>query len=183
MIYTIKDLAEGKCIAENDGTPEQLQELMKLAFPNDLSIPIGDSKFYMKLGWDLNKWTATDLDTLPKLPIQSVKVFLKQNKEKIEETKEPELKRGDRVYVSNISEENAFANKLERIFIAKVDEALNRFMCVNNIDTKSYINGGPFSIVGWNHAVKVPTIEATRMTIAEIEKKLGIERLEIIDKP
>ena len=56
-------------------------------------------------------------------------------------------------------------------------------MCVNNIDTKSYINGGPFSIVGWNHAVKVPTIEATRMTIAEIEKKLGIERPEIIDKP
>ena len=183
MIYTIKDLAEGKCIARNDGTLEELLELMKLAFPNDPSIPKGDSKFYMKLRRGLDEWTGADLDTSPEIPIQSVKAFLKQNKEKIEETKEPELKRGDRVYVSNTTEENAFANKLERIFIAKVDGALNRFMCVNNIDTKSYINGGPFSIVGWNHAVKVPIIEATRMTIAEIEKKLGIERLEIIDKP
>ena len=52
MKYTIKDLREGKCAVINDGTLEQLQDVLKKAFPNDVSIPEGGAYYYGKEEYD-----------------------------------------------------------------------------------------------------------------------------------
>lgn len=57
-MYTIKDLAEGRCTILNDGTVEQLRAVIKAAFPNIECIPNGSCKYYCKdnsinhLTWD-----------------------------------------------------------------------------------------------------------------------------------
>lgn len=71
--FTIEDLANGKVAVMNDGTVEELREVLKLAFPNDKwGGATGTSKLYFK---DFDKTWGNGSDT--KLPTQSVKEFLK----------------------------------------------------------------------------------------------------------
>lgn len=71
MKYTIKDLAEGKCILHNDGSLVQLKKVLKKAFPT-AKIPEDVAIFYFA-GNDGN-WRAHNLLTSA-LPVQSVKEF------------------------------------------------------------------------------------------------------------
>ena len=73
--YTIQDLSEGKVAVLNNGTLEQLKKVLKLAFPQDTTIPGGSCELYKK--WRTYNWCGVD-DT--NLPIQSVKDFLDQEK-------------------------------------------------------------------------------------------------------
>jgi len=71
--FTIKDLELGKCAVINDGTLEQLREVIKLAFPNSDQHLAGAFRFYFP-PIDINKiWECSD-DT--DQPTQSVKDFL-----------------------------------------------------------------------------------------------------------
>jgi hypothetical protein len=71
-MFTIKDLSEGKCAVINDGTLEELWEVLSLAFPNDKAEAHGTHNYYLKYR---NGWKA-QLKT--DLPTQSVKLFLKK---------------------------------------------------------------------------------------------------------
>ena len=71
--YTIKDLKNGKVAVVNDGTLEELKEVLSKAFPDDKSIIYGLLVYYKVRLDNSNKWCPlreTDL------PTQSVKDFL-----------------------------------------------------------------------------------------------------------
>jgi hypothetical protein len=93
-MYTIDDLRNGKCAVINDGTLEELREVLKLAFPNDKSIITGSCDFYYKgnqIEWhadnDNNLPTQSVKDFLKKenMSINKLEIELKQNKEKLAE--------------------------------------------------------------------------------------------------
>lgn len=44
--FTIKDLAEGKCAVKNDGTVEELNKVLKAAFPSAEETAYGKNLFY-----------------------------------------------------------------------------------------------------------------------------------------
>lgn len=73
MKYTIKDLAEGKCTVKNDGTLDELNKVLKLAFPADPSAPYGAYVYY-SIG-SSNRDIFIGSDSID-LPTQSVKDFL-----------------------------------------------------------------------------------------------------------
>lgn len=75
MKFTIEDLAQGKCAVINDGTLEELREVLKLAFPDDKAKVKGTHEYYIKHDTDI-EWTGT-MHT--RLPTQSVKDFLPQS--------------------------------------------------------------------------------------------------------
>ncbi len=71
--FTIEDLRNGKVAVENDGTLEELKEVLKLAQPNTHSVYFaGNSKYY----WMHNDYFWNNRDELPVLPVVSVKDFL-----------------------------------------------------------------------------------------------------------
>ena len=85
-MYTIKDLAEGRCAVINDGALEELREVLRMAFPEDEDKP-GKSEFYYRNDDFHSEWQGDMLK--PNLPTQSVKDFLKPSiQDKIEELKE-----------------------------------------------------------------------------------------------
>lgn len=73
MKYTIKDLAEGRVAVKNDGTLEELREVLRLAFPLCDSIPAGDGEIYSLMDCSNIKSWGSGMDS--SLPIQSVKYF------------------------------------------------------------------------------------------------------------
>lgn len=74
-LYTIEDLSNGKCAVINDGTPEELGKVLKIAFPIDVWKIGGRYMYYCKCRRASDQWIGYD-DT--DLPTQSVKDFLKQ---------------------------------------------------------------------------------------------------------
>jgi hypothetical protein len=68
----IKQLQEGKIAVHNDGTLEELREVLKYAFPKDGWYVHGATKYYISSGG--TQWIATDEANLP---LCSVKEFLK----------------------------------------------------------------------------------------------------------
>ena len=105
--FTIQDLANGKCAVENNGTPEQLRVVLKVAFPKDDAVPTGRGKFYFKYGD--RYWADSDITNIP---TQSVADFL-----------EPEFVWGEEVEVEY--KEGEWAKML---FIAKSLTG-NEFIC------------------------------------------------------
>ena len=165
-MYTIKDLSNGKCAIINDGTIEQLKEVLHMAFPLDRGVVGGNGKIYMASTSNPSFWNSYNNTNLP---TQSVKDFL-----------QPQLKRGDYVYISDISITHALSNKTKRIFIAYIEGARTPYICVDITDEENFKTNKPFSVTGWKYAVKVPEVKQVEMSIKEIEEKLGITNLKII---
>lgn len=78
MKFTIEDLRNGNCSVINDGTFEELLEVLKLAFPNDKSHLNGDHSCYCTYG-DKTTWNCGNNG----MPTQSVKDFLNHEKVKL----------------------------------------------------------------------------------------------------
>lgn len=72
--YTIQDLAEGRCAVVNDGTAEELNEVLMAAFPK-FKKATGDCSWYRSYG--IYKWMGYYIPP-PTIPTQSVKDFVKQ---------------------------------------------------------------------------------------------------------
>jgi hypothetical protein len=73
MKYTIKDLAEGKCAVINEGTLEELRQVLGTAFPNQSRLVRGEAVFYFLYEEGEDAWTG---ENLTNLPAQSVRDFL-----------------------------------------------------------------------------------------------------------
>lgn len=54
--WTISDLSEGRINIINNGTIEQLNTVLKRAFPLDMAAAIGNSKIYGRHYFNLEKW-------------------------------------------------------------------------------------------------------------------------------
>lgn len=132
--FTIKDLAEGRCAVKNDGTVEELNKVLKAAFPTDIE-STGGWDFYMKENFD--EWDGYDST---KLPIQSVKDFL-------EELKEPKLpKIGDKILVSI---DGHYWEK--SIFLTYIEGAKEPIICVAKDDEELFTRGLTFEICEWRY--------------------------------
>ena len=77
MKYIIQDLADGKCAVLNDGTVEELREVLRKAFPEDTIFIEGLSKYYYKHIFSGNYGVWVSNEEI-RLPIQSVKDFLEK---------------------------------------------------------------------------------------------------------
>ena len=75
VLFTIEDLAGGKCSVKNDGTKDELRQVLNAAKKNSGNEYNGTSKYYYYNYEDNNYWSNTNNTTLP---TQSVKDFLKQ---------------------------------------------------------------------------------------------------------
>lgn len=65
----IQQLRNGEIAVENNGTLEQLREVLKEAFPKDKLPPGGTMKYY-KMDRDfIDRWNATDSTTLPTISV------------------------------------------------------------------------------------------------------------------
>lgn len=78
----VEQLRNGKIAAEHSGTLEQLEEVLKAAFPQDICKVSGIGLYYHR--YDDKKWYGTN--TKPNLPIIKIQEFYSK-----------ELKRGDRI--------------------------------------------------------------------------------------
>ena len=77
--YTIEDLAQGRCAVINDGSVEELREVLRRAFPDDHSLIRGVNRYYFKHCHQAGKWYVDEFKV--NLPTQSVKDFLVEEEE------------------------------------------------------------------------------------------------------
>ena len=81
------------------------------------------------------------------------------------------FKRGDKILVWNIHEENTE----ERIAITDVDGAIYPVICVAIEDEDNFINGKQFSIVQWKYWKPIPQEQVVELTMDEIAEKFGVD--------
>ena len=162
-MFTIEDLSKGNCAVINDGTLEELREVLKLAFPNDEGIVCVNYEFYFVSRSHNTVWVYGNSTNLP---TQSVKDFLIK-----------ELKRGDLVWVSD-NDPNKRDTKA--IYITKAEGANYPYITVAKSDEDNYHAGNRFSTGEYLYATKVEEPKEVEMTIEEIEKALNIKNLKIV---
>lgn len=98
MKYSIRDLADGRCALKNDGTDEELQLVLDIAFPKDKNkvsawnTPIGDVEVITFQKSNEGEWVQIykNTDYTPELPMQSCSVFLEEIEKGIDWTVKPE---------------------------------------------------------------------------------------------
>lgn len=165
--FTIKDLAEGRCAVKNDGTVEELNKVLKAAFPVKHQSAIGSSDIYFKINEGF--WTG-GCDT--KLPVQSVKDFL----EELETFKLP--KRGDKILVRDFGEESW----VERIFITYIEGAVEPIVCVTSLYKKEFNKGKPFDVTTWGEWKPIPEKKVLEVTLEDVAKQFKVDEVRIVEK-
>ncbi len=152
MKYTIEDLRNGKCAVKNDGTLEELKEVLSKAFPSD-SMPAGNDDVYYYIGFG-NEWGS---DSNINLPTQSVKDFLSFSP-----------KRGDKVLVRYSDD----CDWEPRIFLTEIEGDIAPFYCVNVTSEQEFNSNEAFRSVGWQ---QMKPLEPQEMTLKQVCKELGRE--------
>ena len=84
--FTIKDLAQGRCAVINDGSVEELKEVLSRAFPDDCNFEDyvfewDSSKYYCRSVNNKDKWARASFTDLP---AQSILDFLVDNNQAFE---------------------------------------------------------------------------------------------------
>lgn len=149
----IERLAAGEIAVKNDGTLEQLKEVLKAAFPEDDYQPKGKDVYYYSSGGD--KWAAFRETMLPSHPISD---FYTEYK--------PEFVRGEVVEVRDIEAEDW----QKRIYLAKIEGSTHPYICVGYAHEDRFKLNKEFEINYWRQIRKlkpvVKHIEVTRNEIA-----------------
>ena len=159
-MYTIKDLAEGRCAVKNDGTREEIKEVMNKAFPNDLHI-FGTSKYYFKKIVGNEEWDETSDASTLLIPIQSVKDFL-----------QPQFERGEEVKVRD-KEGDIW---IKRLYLTTVPELTFPHICVEGGYEERYKAGNCGAVTCWRYIDKIEKEEEkiVELTLEDISEKTGI---------
>lgn len=168
MKYTIKDLSEGRVAVINDGTLEQLKQVLGKAFPNSNQIPIGVAAYY--LASTRGKVVCISTDTKPNIPIQSVKDFL-------EELSVP--KEGEVVLVRN----SDLSKWLKRIYLGTIARAIYPYITYAYNKHKQYSEIEPMPTFCWKQMKRIEVKpKETTLTMDQIAEKFGIpvEQLKVI---
>lgn len=161
--FTIKDLSEGRCAVINDGTVEELNKVLRAAFPNSPKANGSWIYYYtdIKVGGGVHK---------PTIPIQSVKDFLA-------ELEKPEFpKKGDRILVSN----NGITWS-ESIFLTYAKAPYIPVICVAEGDEDDFERGCGVGTTKWTYWKPLPKKKILKVTKQEIAKKFDVDEVEIID--
>ena len=165
----IKQLREGTIALKNDGTLQELREVLKCAFPNDVSVSKGFTKYYFA-SEDKNYWSLHDTTNLPS---HSVKEFLKPENEyhKVMKVSEKPIKTIEDF--KNANKRVVFMEKCGK-FIAWLD--------ADTIEKSENIT----STISWNYAVDLdwkPEEETKplKLTMEQIAQKFNAEKIEIVN--
>ena len=165
----IKQLREGKIALKNDGTLDELNKVLRYAFPNDVSVSKGFTKYYF-VSEDKNYWSLYDTTNLPS---HSVKEFLK-----------PESEYPKVMKVSNqpikTKEDFKYANK--RVVFMKKNDRFIAWFDADTIEKSENIT----STTNWNYAVDLdwqPEEETKplKLTMKQIAQKFNAEKIEIVN--
>jgi len=157
-MYTIEDLAQGKCAVINDGALEELNNVLDLAFSTDVYVAKGVYKYYFKSRYN-NGWKCDDNSSLPK---QSVKDFLK-----------PQLKRGDLVYASDDKDNMGITQK---IYLETIKGSIYPIItvAVGNANENRFNNNEPFKVSLWKYFKPVPKNTLVHLTLQDISDGKGV---------
>ena len=165
----IKQLREGTIAVKNDGTLEELNKVLKYAFPNDVSVSRGLTKYYF-VSQDKNYWSLFDTTYLP---THSVKEFLKP---------ESEYPKVMKVSMFPIKTKEEFREALTRVvFMKKIDKfiAWNKAKTIKESELQN-------SCATWDYAVDLdwqPEEETKplKLTMEQIAEKFNAEKIEIVN--
>lgn len=166
----IKQLREGTIALKNDGTLEELREVLKYAFPNDKCKIIGDCKYYLKLDYGVNIWAGNDRIDLPS---HSVKDFIKP---------ENEYPKVMKVSMFPIKTKRDFKNAKNRVvFMEKLDVFI-AWLDADTIEESENITRA----TSWNYAVDLdwqPEEETKplKLTMEQIAERFNVEKIEIVN--
>ena len=166
----IKQLREGTIALKNDGTLEELREVLKYAFPNDDTKSNGNRKYYFKHDADENIWMWGEKTDLP---THSVKEFLKP---------ENEYPKVMKVSMSPIKTKEQFEKANTRVVFM---EKCGKFIAWLDVDTIEKSENVTSTAV-WNYTVDLdwqPEEEKKplKLTMEQIAEKFNAERIEIVN--
>jgi hypothetical protein len=164
MKYTIEDLREGRCSVKNDGTKEELIQVLKKAFPKDNYNLYEDEESYLekpyfeKSALYCGNWINTNCNDYP---TQSVKDFLI-------DTEEWKPKEGDRVLVRR----DHVDKWEERIYLCTIPRVEFSIVTVAVCSMNEYKETSDYITVNhWKYMKQLPKVE--EMTLEEVCKELG----------
>jgi hypothetical protein len=166
----IKQLREGTIALKNDGTLEDLREVLKYAFPNDKTKSSGNRKYYFKHDFAEYAW---DWGNKTDLPSHSVKEFLKP------ENEYPKVMKVSYKPIENIED---FKNARTRVvFIEKCGKFI-AWLDADTIEKSENIT----STVYWDYAVDLdwqPKEETKplKLTMEQIAEKFNAKKIEIVN--
>ena len=165
----IKQLREGTIALKNDGTLEELNKVLRYAFPNDVSVSKGFTKYYF-VSKDKNYWSLFDTTDLPSY---SVKEFLKP---------ENEYPKVMKVSKKPIKTKEDFKNANKRVvFIEKCGKFI-AWLDVDTIEKSENITSTTY----WNYAVDLDwqpeeQTKPLKLTMEQIAEKFNAEKIEIVN--
>ncbi len=172
MKYRIEDLSSGKCAVRNDGTLEELKEVLSRAFPEDGATgdmeendTVVQSPMFKKHSVEKGEWdykAPYDVQSEWNLPTQSVKDFL------VEEWV-PEV--GEMVEVRDTASDGW----CEREYLCTVPcyEVENRFVCRSSY-TRSHT-------ARWPEMRQLDKPKVLDVTMEDVIEKFGCE-VKIVEK-
>ena len=165
----IKQLREGTIALKNDGTLDELNKVLKYAFPNDVSVSKGFTKYYF-VSEDKNYLSLYETTNLPS---HSVKEFLKQ---------ENEYPKVMRVSNTPIKTKEDLHYTITRVVFM---EKCGKFIAWNKAKTikESELQTG---CATWDYAVDLdwqPEEETKplKLTMEQIAEKFNAEKIEIVN--
>lgn len=165
----IKQLREGTIAVKNDGTLDELNKVLKYAFPNDYAKSNGNRKYYFKHD-DENIWMWGEKTDLPS---HSVKDFIKS------ESKYPKVMK---VSMYPIKTKEQFENAGTRVVFMKKNDRFIAWTNSKTIEHSEY----EVSTYAWNYAVDLdwkPEEETKplKLTMEQIAQKFNAEKIEIVN--
>lgn len=165
----IKQLREGTIALKNDGTLDELNKVLRYAFPNDVSVLKGITKYYF-VSEDKNYWSLHDTTNLPS---HSVKEFLKP---------ENEYPKVMKVAMFPIKTKEDFKNAGTRVVFM---EKRNRFLAWHNSKTLEQ-SKNETKVFSWNYAVDLDwqpeeETKTLKLTMEQIAQKFNAEKIEIVN--
>ena len=165
----IKQLREGTIALKNDGTLDELNKVLRYAFPCEHSESKGIRKYYFATS---NKyyWTLNDTTNLPS---HSVKEFLKP---------ESEYPKVMKVSMFPIKTKEQFENARTRVVFMKKNDRFIAWTDAKTIEKSEY----EVATYSWSYAVDLnwqPEEETKplKLTMEQIAEKFNAEKIEIVN--
>ena len=165
----IKQLREGTVAVKNDCTIDELNKVLKYAFPNDYTKSNGNRKYYFK-HYDANIWMWGEKTDLP---THSVKEFLKP---------ESEYPKVMKVSMFPIKTKEQFENARTRVVFMKKNDRFIAWTDAKTIEKSEY----EVATYPWSYAVDLnwqPEEETKplKLTMEQIAEKFNAEKIEIVN--
>ena len=165
----IKQLREGTIAVKNDGTIDELNKVLKYAFPNDASVSKGFAKYYF-VSQDKNYWSLYETTNLPS---HSVKEFLKS------ESEYPKVMKVSDKPIKTLED---FENAKTRVVFMEKNNKFIAWGVATTLEEAEYET----DVFTWNYAVDLnwkPEEETKplKLTMEQIAEKFNAEKIEIVN--